>query len=195
MQSVATHSPAGPEEREGVPVFSVVLVFEDFDTGKRAKRAYDFLVANLTKEWRVTSQMWKFEMLSIPELREIAAKDAAMANLIIVSSRGDRELPAEVKDWIELWQGDKGEPVGLVALFDLPSNQAQHAQATQNYLERMAERGQMEFFTWPEIDFGQRRRQEWVIQDGHAGLTDEPFLPLSAMSAREVSFAHWGINE
>ena len=33
--------------------------------------------------------MWKFEVLSIPELREIAAKDAAMANLIIVSSRGD----------------------------------------------------------------------------------------------------------
>jgi hypothetical protein len=150
MQSVTTHSPVASQNREGIPVFSVVLVFEDFNTGKRAKRAYDFLVGNLTQEWRVISQMWKFEVLSIPELREMAASDAARANLIIVSCRGDRELPVEVKDWIEMWQSDKGEPVALVALFDRPPEQAEHAQATQAYLEHVAKRGRMEFFTWPQ---------------------------------------------
>ena len=93
MQSVTTQSPAALSDREDIPVFRVVLVFEDFNTGRRAKEAYDFLVANLTHEWQVTSEMWKFELLSSPELRKMAAKDAAVANLVIVSSRGDRELP------------------------------------------------------------------------------------------------------
>ena len=73
---------------EDIPVFSVVIVYEDFQTGKQAKRACDFLVANLSHEWQVTSQMWKFDVLSIPELGDIAATDAALANLIIVSCRG-----------------------------------------------------------------------------------------------------------
>src|ERR1035441_10386171 len=102
MQSVATHPPLASLDSENVPVFSVVIAFEDFETGRQAKRAYDFLVANLSHEWQVTSQMWKFELLSIPELREMAASDAASAKLIIISSRGDRELPAHVKEWIEL---------------------------------------------------------------------------------------------
>jgi len=132
------------------PTFRVVIVYEDFRTAAQAKRAYDFLAANLTHEWQLTSQMWKFELLRIPELRDMAAEDAAMANLIIVSCHGDQELPADVTDWVEMWQGDKGEPVALVALFDRPPEQAQHARTTQAYLERVAKRGRMEFFTWPE---------------------------------------------
>jgi hypothetical protein len=85
--------------------------------------------------------------------------------------------------------------VALVALFDRPLEEAEHAQATQTYLERVAERGSMEFFTWPEFDFGQQSRQEWVVRDRHTGLTDEPFVPVVVPESREVSVAHWGINE
>ena len=75
MQSAATRLSGAAPERGDIPVFSVVIAFEDFDTGRQAKRAYDFLVANLSHEWRVANQMWKFEMFSIKELREMAAKD------------------------------------------------------------------------------------------------------------------------
>ena len=194
MQSAATH-PAEFSEREDIPVFSVVLVFEDFNTGTRAKRAYDFLAANLTQEWRVTSQMWKFDLLSNPELRELAAKDAATANLIIVSSRGDRALSAGVKEWIELWQGYQGEPEALVALFDRPPEEAGHALTTQAYLERVAERGRMEFFTWPGIELEPPRPQATMVLDQRLGMAGVPFHPLAAIPPREVSFAHWGINE
>jgi hypothetical protein len=85
-------------------------------------------------------------MLSIAELREMAAKDVASANLIIISSRGDRELPANVKEWIELWLGYQGDTVALVALFDCAPEQTKHAKATQTYLNRVAKRGRMEFF-------------------------------------------------
>jgi hypothetical protein len=195
MQSVATHPPAASSNREGAPVFSVVLAFEDFNTGKRAKRAYDFLAANLTHDWQVTNQMWKFEMLSIPELREIAAKDAAMANLIIVSSRGDRELPVDVKDWVEMWLGYRGDAVALVALFDSPPEQAEHAQATQTYLERVAKRGQMEFFTWPEVGLGGQSWRASLILDPRSEMAGGPLLASVMVAPREAGLSHCGINE
>jgi hypothetical protein len=195
MQSVTTHSPVASQDREGIPVFSVVIVFEDFNTGKRAKRAYDFLVANLTREWRVISHMWKFEVLGIPELREMAANDAAIANLIIVSSRGDRELPADVKDWIEMWQGDKGEPVALVALFDQPPELAEHAQTTQAYLERVAKRERMEFFTWPEVGLAQQSRRGSLVPYRRPGVSGGPLLPPVVVEPRDASFSHWSTSD
>ena len=195
MQSVAIQPPAASSNREGAPAFSVVLVFEDFNTGKRAKRAYDFLAANLTHEWQVISQMWKFEMLNIPELREMAAKDAAMANLIIVSSRGDRQLPTHVKDWIEMWLGCQGDAVALVALFDSPLEQAEHAQATQTYLERVAKRGRMEFFTWPEVALGEQSRPGSLVLDRGSEMPGGPLLPPVVVAPQKAGFSRWSINE
>ena len=151
MQSVVNRSPGASQDSADIPVFRVVIVYEDFRTALDAKRAYDFLAANLTHEWQVTSQMWKFGLLRIPEIRAMAAEDVMLADLIIVSCKGDGELPADVKDWIEMWQGDKGESVGLIALFDRPPEQAEHARATQAYLEGVAKRRRMEFFTWPDV--------------------------------------------
>jgi hypothetical protein len=150
-------------DREDIPEFGVVIAFEDFDTGRQAKRAYDFLVANLSHEWQVTSQMWKFELLSIPGLREMAASDAASAKLIIISSRGDRELPADVKEWIAIWQGYQGDTVGLITLFHCPTEQTKHAESTQAYFESVARRGQMEFFNWPQARLVMEGRQNRVV--------------------------------
>jgi hypothetical protein len=188
MQSAASHPLAAASDGESIPVFSVFIVYEDFATGKQAKRACDFLVANLTHEWQVTSQMWKFEVLSIPELRELAAKDAASANLILVSSRGDREVPDDVKAWIDMWLAYKGDTVALVALLGRPREQAEHAQATQTYLERVAERGRMEFFTWPEIGPGRESLPRGLVSDHWLDL--EPLVPVAGLALREESFSH-----
>ena len=195
MQSAACRSPAVSSNREIIPVFSVVIAYEDFKTGRHAKQACDFLVANLSHEWQVTSQMWKFEVLSIPELREMAAKDAAMADLIIVSSHGDDELPADVKGWIEMWRGGEGGASALVALFDSPPGRAGHARATHAYLAGVAKRGQMEFFAWPEVGPGKASRQELVVQDRRWEMTGETLLPPASMAPREERVSRRGINE
>jgi len=57
----------------------VVIAYEDFETGKQAKRTFDFLAEQLKDECQFTNQMWKFDVLNIPKLREMAAKDAAGA--------------------------------------------------------------------------------------------------------------------
>jgi len=195
METMATQPPAASAGRESAPVFSVVSVFEDFNTGKRARRAYEFLAANLTHEWQLISQMWKSELLAIPELREMAAKDAATANLIIVSCRGDRELPAHVKGWIEMWLGCRGDAVALVALFDSPPEQARCALAIQAYLERVAKRGQMEFFTWPDVGLGEHGRRGGLVLGRLSEFPGGPLLPPALIVPGQKGFSHWDINE
>src|SRR5262245_53918128 len=90
-------------ELETPPLFNVLLAYEDFETGKHAKRTFDFLVQNLGDEYRMTNQMWKFDVLSIPKLREMAAKDALAADIIVISTRGGTSLPQAVTNWIESW--------------------------------------------------------------------------------------------
>ena len=194
MQSAAIRLPVVSSDREIIPVFSVVIAYEDFKTGKQAKQACDFLVANLSHEWQVTSQMWKFEVLSIPELREMAAKDAAMADLIIVSSHGDDELPADVKGWVEMWRGGEGGASALIALFDSPLGRAGHARATHAYLAGVAKRGQMEFFAWPEVRPGKASRQELVVLDRRWEMTEETMISLAAGARREETVSDRGIN-
>ena len=195
MQSASSYSPSASQDREGNPVFRIVIVYEDFATGKKAKEACDFLVANLSYAWQVTSQMWKFEVLSLPSLREMAAKDAAMADLIILSSRGDNELPADVKSWIEMWRGLGGGAVAVLALFGTSPGLGGHAQTTYAYLAGVAKRGQMEFFAWPEVGGGNAHRQEISSPGRRWETIGETLVPLVAVASREGSFAHWGLNE
>jgi hypothetical protein len=150
MQNAAKQRSVSSSGGKVVPTFRVVIVYENSSNVRQAKQAYDFLVANLTHEWQVTSRMWKFDLLRIPELRELAAEDALLADLIIVSCNGNGELPAHVRTWIEMTLGSMPDAVALVALLDCPPGQAERAQVTQAYLERVAQRAHMEFFTWPQ---------------------------------------------
>jgi hypothetical protein len=190
MQRAAIHLPSNSADRGTIPEFNVVIAYEDFNAGKQAKAAYDFLVANLTHEWSISRQMWKFEVLGIPELRNMAAKEAARANLIIVSSCGDRDLPVEVKAWIEAWLGYQGNSVALVALFDCPPEGAERTQVAQAYLEGVAKRGRMEFFTWPELWPERAGLRGGALLDRCWDMTGEALVPLATVGAREESSVH-----
>ena len=75
MQASANYyPPLDSQGSESNPEFSVVIVYEDFETGKDAKRTFDFLGEHLKDECHFTNQMWKFDVLNIPKLREMAAK-------------------------------------------------------------------------------------------------------------------------
>ena len=59
-------SPLESPESDLNSTFNVVIAYEDFDTGKHARKTYDFLVENLGQRCEFTNQMWKFEVLSVP---------------------------------------------------------------------------------------------------------------------------------
>jgi hypothetical protein len=175
------------------PTINVVIAYEDFEAGKYAKNTYDFLVERLGSECQFANQMWKFDVLGIPKLREMAAKDAATADIIIISCHGG-DLSNQVKAWIELWLSEEIHPIALVALFGRESSDAEHTKAVRSYLTSVARRGRMEFFAQPD---------EWP---GHEPA-EEPFAfrryPESATPVPNLAdalthdkrFPRWGINE
>src|SRR5207237_823647 len=113
---------------------------------KQAKSTYDFLAENLGGECQFNNQMWKFDVLGIPKLREMAAKDAAAADIIIISCHGISELPSTVKSWIELWLSEKINAIALVALFDSAHDPFSQIPGIRDYLSGVARRAQIEFF-------------------------------------------------
>ncbi len=159
MQHALTSPPSSLSDSDARPTFSVVIAYEDFETGKHAKRTYDFLSETLGRECEFTNQMWKFDVLEIPKLREIASGDVAAADLAVVSCHGD-DLPKSVRRWIDSWLEKPTKPLALVALFDRVPERSTQQHAVRDYLADIASRGNMEFFAQPDEWPGNSARRE-----------------------------------
>ena len=187
----------GASDLDANPTFNVVIVYEDFETGKHAKRTYDFLVENLGRECQFSNQMWKFDVLSISKLREMAVKDAVQADVIIISSHGGDELPEPVKAWIESWLAERGTAMALVALFECSQDDWPRTRPIRAYLEGIAGRGGMEFFSqsdgWPD-----HRRESGVRPlpfRRDPNVSGATLSTLAELLQQDLTFPHWGINE
>ena len=168
---------------DGPTTFNVVIVYEDFQSGKHGIRTYNHLVKHLGKQCEVSSQMWKFDILVIPSLRELACRDAEDADIIIISSRGTNTLPESVTSWLETWSRKPGHALALVALFDNP--EAQQAQAARDFLARIARKTGLEFFGQPDAWPGA----------SEAGLPPEASFTPDAGRSLDLLSPRWGINE
>jgi len=191
MQRAKSSLPLSSSDLESNPAFNVLIAYDDFEAGKHAKKTYDFLVEHLGGECEFGNQMWKFDVLGIPKLREMAARDAVEADIIIISCHGCGELSEEFKVWTEFWLQDKCEAIALVALLACPFGLTSEARATRNYLAEVARRAQMEFFC----------EADGATYQGQPGDNAKRTTNLGAISTlvgaveRGSSFSRWGINE
>ncbi|SRR6266699_5043544 len=197
MQPSANYyPPLDSPEVESNPAFNVVIAYEDFETGKQAKRTFDFLAEQLKDECQFTNQMWKFDVLNIPKLREMAAKDAASADIVIISCHARSELAPEVRAWIELWLAEKNQAIALVALLDSPPGFTMETITLRKYLADVALRGGMEFFAQPDDLMALARPMQPVqsvrVQSAPINLA---VASLARAVEREAVFPRWGINE
>jgi hypothetical protein len=191
MRRTISYTPLSSSDLDVNPTIDVVIAYQDLETGKSAKNTYDFLVEHLGHECEFSSQMWKFDVLAIPKLREIAAKDGAAADIIIISCHGG-ELPAEVKAWIELWLAEETKPIALVALFG--PGEVEGTEAIRSYLAGVAKRGRMEFFAQPDEWPGSKPSETSFLIRRETGQ-DRALSMLAGAMNRETSFPRWGINE
>ena len=191
MRSSANYFiPPQASDLEESPVFNVVIVYEDFETGKNARRTYDFLAEQLGKDCRFATQMWKFDVLGIPKLREMAAKDASAADIVIVAYHGGTGLPQDVKAWLQMWSDPDRHPLALVALYRCDPSDAIQAARNRDYLATLAARTGMEFFSQAES------------ASGHPLPAASDRLPAAAraitpwsVAPHDAAIPRWGINE
>ncbi|MGA2863823.1 MAG: hypothetical protein ABSF95_04985 [Verrucomicrobiota bacterium] len=195
MQYRLTSPTLGASGLDANPNFNVVIAYEDFEAGKHARKTYDFLVENLGRELQFTNQMWRFDVLSIPKLRELAATGAAQADLIVISSHGSGELPGPVTAWIESWLGRQCHGLALVALFDCPREESQKTRAVRAYLAGVASRGGLEFFGQPDDWPGRRNRGGPLLFQANPDLGGRSLPALAGVAQEGPRFPRWGINE
>jgi hypothetical protein len=190
MQNMLPFPSLRPSETEVTSTFNVVIAYEDFETGKHAKKTYDFLVEHLGEEFRFSNQMWKFDVLAVSKLREMAAKDAASADIIIVAAHGSNEVPDELKAWMELSLKEHPRAIAIVGLFD---TQEYQDNPTRTYLADAARRGEIEFFSQPGIWPGGETGDVFAFESHERN--NKAFSVLAGMARQEPDVSHWGINE
>lgn len=128
---------------------AVVAAYEDSLTDARVSEFCRCLGRQIGQHCEVLKQMWLINELRVPQLRAIAAGEAADSDLIIVSVHHAQSLPLEVTQWIELWLGHKRRrQMILLALFD-PVYQGDSG-SMQTYLAQVARKAGMKFLVHSE---------------------------------------------
>ena len=127
--------------------FKVVVIYEDGPAGRRAKHFYDKLIHELEEECAFSLQLWSFQVLAIPELRESAVESAAQADFVILSLHGKAGLPVDIREWIETWSKlIVGKGPALVALVDKSTTRGGTNDSALAYLKGVAKRTEVDFF-------------------------------------------------
>lgn len=147
MHSAKTSASVFPASDLEPGIFNVVIAYEDFETGKQAKRTYDYLVRNLAEESAFNCPMWKFDVLCIPKLLEMAVADAQSADIIMIACRGGTALPPSITQWIEGWTSSGTRAVALVALFNC---EPERSAPIHSFLAKVTKNAGLQFFAQPD---------------------------------------------
>jgi len=100
--------------------FNVLVAYEDYAAANRAKKFCDHLLHQAGKGTEFCRANWKFNLLQNQKLKEMADEDAYGADMLIIATHSDGELPEEVKTWISLWLEQSGQQrPALVVMSDL----------------------------------------------------------------------------
>ena len=110
---------------------SAVLVYQDGVCGFRGKAALDRVMSRVPFGGVCCLDLWPFELLDYPQLKQEAAEGAARSTVIMLSLHGDQPLPAGVNSWLKLWLSQtSGKDQALALLMDESQRYAPAAMVT-----------------------------------------------------------------
>ena len=139
-----TKPTGGDQGMIAAPNFNLTIVYESIDAGKRAKCFCDQFIAEAAIDCPFELNLWNFGVLGIPEVRNMAASTAAIADMVILSMSGTVPLPAQTVEWIEMWTWlIDGRRPAVVALF---ADHHRHGAAIRAYLRRSTSSKKLDFF-------------------------------------------------
>jgi hypothetical protein len=130
---------------ESQPSIKVIIVYDHLDTAKRAEAIYERLAGSLHGSgFEFEQRLWRFDVLEDEGFCAEAALDAADADIVIVATNDDTELPKGVQNWLETSLKHHAGAAALVALLRNAST------PLAPYLKDVARRGGMDFFAQTE---------------------------------------------
>jgi hypothetical protein len=136
-------------------------------TGRRAQKGLSVLADEFGPDCEFQQWRWRSDMLHDPQLQNVAARDVAEADFVILSIRGD--WPLEVGALLDAWLVVKERrDVVLMAVFD-DTNALEVGAGVPalSRLARLAGRKGLDFFEQvigdPENRHGRGLKLAWVL--------------------------------
>ena len=179
---------------EWPPRLGALVVYEDFQTGLRARQTLYRLAHRLEADVESRLNLWRMDLLEEASLCARAAQEAAEADIVFVSAHGGEKLPAAVNLWMEEWLCQKGsERCALVLSLDAIAQRTAAATQTVAGLEALAQLANVDVF----LDINESPAEwESAFEEIHdrAETTTRLMDGILHEPGRQ-SFRHWGINE
>lgn len=127
--------------------FKIVIAYEDYEAGTRARKMIERLASQLGSEFKTVSDDWKFEMIGDFRLMSHAVQAAAEADMVILAVSEAEELPPYVKQWFEQWAAFKRpDPTALVVLHNLTQVMMDECPSLRSYLQSIAVHSEIDLF-------------------------------------------------
>ena len=102
-----------------VPHARVVLLYETFATAVRGKAFCDQLLHELGVLCDFDEALWRTDLLAVSAVREEVVRATLKADFVILSLRGDAELPGGIRQWCAQWMPQAADrDITLIVLFD-----------------------------------------------------------------------------
>jgi len=134
----------------------VVVAYEDLNMALRATNVMALIAREAGDILDIQFSLWRFDAFDSPDLRELAARHAKQADIIVVAPAGtDGGLSAPVTSWLEEWSGCRQRrPGALVAVFDPAAGPLHATSVVSCDLRAVAGSTGMDFFcgAFPQFD-------------------------------------------
>jgi hypothetical protein len=172
--------------------FHVVIAYDAPRAAQEAVQAVTRAMAH-AGVFGVHKDLWRFDLMDLPAVREEASVSAATANLVVLVARGDAELPPSIKSWLQNWATDSaGEDSALLALFHGNKRSAAVNILDRQFLEMTARQACHDFFTHELQDVASLpgcdlETPAWVPLNFSAAPGEDP------NAGRQ--YRDWGLNE
>ena len=160
----------------------VAIIYEDFDSGARAKDFAERLAEGLECSCPLSDALWRSELLDCQPIAEQAARHAEDCDYLIVSLRGDRVLSFAARQWIEAQlDGAAARGMWLVALSSLAEGKPRALHANRHYFRGACAANGVPFFSHTVTTPTQR--PGWTFSDREPAVGEDevsrwPRMPL-----------------
>lgn len=126
------------------PQWSVLVIYENADAQETAVTFCDSLVRKFWNDFDFEVNWWAFHLLDASNAAAEAAEKAGQANLIVLASCPDGDLPFGLKSNLEVWLRRRGTREGVLVGLGDPGGRAN---LKFSYLRNLAHRSGMDYLT------------------------------------------------
>jgi hypothetical protein len=126
--------------------FKVVVAFDDNATSSPALKTCEYVIQQLGDDIEVRRKIVDFNQTS-PQRRAAAARDAAKADMVIVATRENEELPTTMQEWMDEWATNRRADEGALVAILNPAPGPGATPRVRDQLANVARQAHMDFFS------------------------------------------------